>query len=96
MNGLKNGVVVNSFDLPSNDPAGGVHLTLQTTVTNVGSSTSELRECIDVPVFLAVSGGRAAQLYRLQQLRRRYAVRACSVQQWFYPCPPMSVNTVAQ
>ncbi|KAF8586733.1 hypothetical protein K439DRAFT_1631457 [Ramaria rubella] len=34
MNGLKNGVVIDSFDLPSNDPAGGVHLTLQTTVTN--------------------------------------------------------------
>lgn len=34
MNGLKNGVVINSFDLPSNDPAGGIHLTLNTTVTN--------------------------------------------------------------
>jgi hypothetical protein len=34
MNGLKGGVVINSFDLPSNDPAGGIHLTLQTTVTN--------------------------------------------------------------
>jgi hypothetical protein len=35
MNGLKNGVTINSFDLPSNDPAGGIHLTLETTVTNV-------------------------------------------------------------
>lgn len=34
-NGLKNGVKINSFDLPSNDPAGGIHLTLETTVTNV-------------------------------------------------------------
>ncbi|KAI0072486.1 hypothetical protein K474DRAFT_1678619 [Panus rudis PR-1116 ss-1] len=34
MNGLKNGVVINSFDLPKNDPAGGIHLTLDTTVTN--------------------------------------------------------------
>lgn len=33
-NGLKNGVVVNSFDLPENDPLGGIHLTLNTTVTN--------------------------------------------------------------
>jgi hypothetical protein len=33
-NGLKNGVRINSFDLPANDPAGGVHLTLNTTVTN--------------------------------------------------------------
>ena len=37
MNGLKNGVVINSFDLPENDPAGGIHLTLNTTVTNVSS-----------------------------------------------------------
>lgn len=35
-NGLKNGVTIQSFDLPDNDPAGGIHLTLQTTVTNVG------------------------------------------------------------
>ena len=34
MNGLQNGVIINSFDLPANDPAGGVHLTLNTTVTN--------------------------------------------------------------
>lgn len=34
-NGLKNGVVVKSFDLPSNDPAGGIHLTVQSEVTNV-------------------------------------------------------------
>ncbi len=35
MNGLKNGVTINSFDLPANDPAGGIHLTLNTTVVNV-------------------------------------------------------------
>ena len=35
MNSLKNGVVINSFDLPSNDPAGGIHLTLDTSVSNV-------------------------------------------------------------
>lgn len=33
-NGLKGDVIINSFDLPSNDPAGGIHLTLQTTVNN--------------------------------------------------------------
>jgi len=35
MNNLKNGVIINSFDLPGNDPAGGIHLTLNTSVTNV-------------------------------------------------------------
>jgi hypothetical protein len=34
MNNLANGVVVNSFDLPANDPAGGIHLTLDTSITN--------------------------------------------------------------
>lgn len=44
-NGLKNGVVINSFDLPDNDPLGGIHLTLNTTVTNpsqVGISLSNI------------------------------------------------------
>ena len=38
MNSLKNGVKINSFDLPNNDPAGGIHLTLNTSVTNVCAS----------------------------------------------------------
>lgn len=35
MNGLRNGVVIESFDLPENDPSGGIHLTLNTSITNV-------------------------------------------------------------
>ncbi|KAH7108191.1 hypothetical protein BKA62DRAFT_764259 [Auriculariales sp. MPI-PUGE-AT-0066] len=42
MNGLKGGVVINSFDLPSNDPAGGIHLTLDTTITNPAQVGVEL------------------------------------------------------
>ncbi|KII92866.1 hypothetical protein PLICRDRAFT_102438 [Plicaturopsis crispa FD-325 SS-3] len=45
MNGLKNGVKINSFDLPANDPAGGIHLTIQSEVTNpsqVGVSLSSI------------------------------------------------------
>jgi len=34
-NSLKNGVTIKSFDLPGNDPAGGIHLTLDTTIINV-------------------------------------------------------------
>lgn len=41
-NGLKGGVVINSFDLPSNDPAGGIHLTLDTSVTNPSQVGIEL------------------------------------------------------
>lgn len=36
-NGLRGGVIINSFDLPSNDPAGGISLSLQTTITNPSS-----------------------------------------------------------
>ncbi|KAF9484474.1 hypothetical protein BDN70DRAFT_872495 [Pholiota conissans] len=44
-NGLVNGVTINSFDLPSNDPAGGIHLTINSTVVNpsqVGIQLSSL------------------------------------------------------
>ncbi|GAA6063179.1 hypothetical protein JCM10212_003114 [Sporobolomyces blumeae] len=37
MNGFKNLVTIESFDLPYNDPAGGIHLTLQTSLTNPSS-----------------------------------------------------------
>ncbi|OJT10827.1 hypothetical protein TRAPUB_12696, partial [Trametes pubescens] len=42
MNNLKNGVLIETFDLPSNDPAGGIHLTLQTNVTNPSQVGVEL------------------------------------------------------
>ncbi|KAJ8482152.1 hypothetical protein ONZ45_g15054 [Pleurotus djamor] len=44
-NGLANGVKINSFDLPSNDPAGGIHLTIEASATNpsqVGVQLSSL------------------------------------------------------
>ncbi|KAG1851680.1 hypothetical protein F4604DRAFT_1933963 [Suillus subluteus] len=41
-NGLKNGVVINSFDLPSNDPAGGIHLTINSEVINPSQVGIEL------------------------------------------------------
>jgi hypothetical protein len=34
MNGLKNAVTINNFDLPADDPAGGITLTLDTTIAN--------------------------------------------------------------
>lgn len=34
-NGLKGGVQITTFDLPSNDPNGGIHLTLNAATTNV-------------------------------------------------------------
>ena len=42
MNNLKNCVKINSFDLPGNDPAGGIHLTLDTSVTNVSGQVAFL------------------------------------------------------
>ncbi|KAJ7251753.1 hypothetical protein B0H12DRAFT_1234031 [Mycena haematopus] len=41
-NGLKGGVTINSFDLPSNDPAGGIHLTINSTVANPSQVGIEL------------------------------------------------------
>ena len=38
-NGLKDSVKIQSFDLPSNDPSGGIHLTLEATtaITALGA-----------------------------------------------------------
>ncbi|KAG6908393.1 hypothetical protein DXG01_004822 [Tephrocybe rancida] len=44
-NGLKDGVKIKTFDLPSNDPAGGIHLTLDAATENpsqVGISLSSI------------------------------------------------------
>ncbi|KAJ6607775.1 hypothetical protein B0H10DRAFT_2227490 [Mycena sp. CBHHK59/15] len=41
-NGLKGGVVIKTFDLPSNDPAGGIHLTLEATAANPSQVGIEL------------------------------------------------------
>ncbi|KAF8972948.1 hypothetical protein BDZ97DRAFT_1691577 [Flammula alnicola] len=41
-NGLQGGVTIQSFDLPSNDPAGGIHLTLEATVANPSQVGIEL------------------------------------------------------
>ncbi|KAF8557967.1 hypothetical protein OG21DRAFT_1504634 [Imleria badia] len=41
-NGLQNGVTINSFDLPANDPSGGIQLTIQSTVTNPSQVGIEL------------------------------------------------------
>ncbi|CAA7259257.1 unnamed protein product [Cyclocybe aegerita] len=44
-NGLQGGVTIQTFDLPSDDPAGGIHLTLETTAANpsqVGIQLSSL------------------------------------------------------
>ena len=35
LNGLQGDVKIETFNLPNNDPAGGIQLTLQTNITNV-------------------------------------------------------------
>ncbi|KAL1743139.1 hypothetical protein HDZ31DRAFT_83635 [Schizophyllum fasciatum] len=42
MNGLRDGVAINSFDLPSNDENGGIHLTVDSTVKNPSQVGIEL------------------------------------------------------
>ncbi|KAL4074292.1 hypothetical protein J3A83DRAFT_4234939 [Scleroderma citrinum] len=41
-NGLKNGITIESFDLPADDPAGGIQLTIQSEVTNPSQVGIEL------------------------------------------------------
>ncbi|KAF9529294.1 hypothetical protein CPB83DRAFT_790385 [Crepidotus variabilis] len=41
-NGLKDAVKIHSFDLPANDPAGGIHLTIQATTINPSQVGIEL------------------------------------------------------
>ncbi|KAL1735691.1 hypothetical protein EV714DRAFT_280260 [Schizophyllum commune] len=42
MNGLRDGVTINSFDLPSNDDNGGIHLTIDATAKNPSQVGVEL------------------------------------------------------
>ncbi|KAK2467793.1 hypothetical protein APHAL10511_000088 [Amanita phalloides] len=42
-NGLEGGVQIESFDLPNDDPAGGIHLTLQTKIHNPSQVGIQLR-----------------------------------------------------
>ena len=60
VNNLRGGVVINHFDLPSNDPAGGVTLTLQTSVTNPSSVGVALSQIGFQNYFEGVNIGPAA------------------------------------
>jgi hypothetical protein len=60
LNGLQGGVKIETFNLPNNDPAGGIQLTLQTTVTNV--SYCQASRIIGLNLALAVTNRDATQL----------------------------------
>ncbi|KAF5351977.1 hypothetical protein D9756_007389 [Leucocoprinus leucothites] len=51
-NGLKDGVKVQTFDLPADDPAGGIHLTLEASTTN----PSDVGIQLDSLGFVTMSG----------------------------------------
>ncbi|KAK0546638.1 hypothetical protein OC846_005187, partial [Tilletia horrida] len=60
-NGLKGDVIINSYDLPSNDPAGGIHLTVQSTINNPSSVGVQLSQFgINVDVNGTFIGPQAA------------------------------------
>ncbi|KAJ3838704.1 hypothetical protein F5878DRAFT_725102 [Lentinula raphanica] len=66
-NGLKDGVQIQSFDLPANDPDGGIHLTLNASVKNpsqVGIELSSLgfNSFADNQLIAPVSSGSVALL----------------------------------
>ncbi|TKY86943.1 hypothetical protein EX895_004231 [Sporisorium graminicola] len=68
--GLKNSVIINSFDLPSNDPAGGIHLTAVSTIYNpaqVGIQLSRFGVNL-LANGTALGPGAAAEPFVLQAL----------------------------
>lgn len=68
-NGLKGGVRIKSFDLPSNDPAGGIHLTLEATTANVKISISYFSS--HLTTVLALSSWYSAQSSGIRDIRWR-------------------------
>lgn len=60
MNGFRGNVKINSFDLPSNDAAGGITLVLQTTLTNPSSVGVELSTIGFMNYFGSTNIGPAA------------------------------------
>ena len=71
MNNLKGGVKINTFDLPSNDPAGGIHLTLDTSVTNV----SYMSRSFPLIVLTTVSRSRRKSVSSCRRSRSRTSSR---------------------
>jgi hypothetical protein len=68
MNGFKNDVLIQSFDLPYNDPAGGIHLTLQTQLTNPASVGVQLSQLVFSNSFGSTTIGpaQATEAFTLQ------------------------------
>lgn len=77
LNNLANGVVINSFDLPENDPEGGIHLTIQSTVTNVCLATMKASSI--AKVLLALASRVLVVLHRLPSILRKYELGSCGV-----------------
>ncbi|KAE9401586.1 hypothetical protein BT96DRAFT_918717 [Gymnopus androsaceus JB14] len=55
-NGLKGGVVIQNFNLPSNDPAGGITLTINATAENVSLSDLTVSQATKLIAPVATSG----------------------------------------
>lgn len=91
MNNLKNGVKINSFDLPANDPAGGIHLTLDTTVTNVRYSinTFEGPKGFTHKGFLAIASWNRIELARIPKFLWKYQYWPGQIQWDLHPQRPV-------
>lgn len=78
LNNLANGVVIDSFDLPENDPDGGIHLTIQSTVTNVRVAIMRRDFAAEGPP-IALASRVLVILYRLPSILRRHKPRSRGV-----------------
>ncbi|KAK0542857.1 hypothetical protein OC846_006614, partial [Tilletia horrida] len=67
-NGLKGAVSISSFDLPSNDPAGGIHLDVKSTINNpsqVGITLSRFGINVNLPDGTFLGPEAAAETFTL-------------------------------
>lgn len=65
---MQGGVKIETFDLPNNDPAGGIQLTLETSITNVGYR--QANRIVDVTWVLAIASWDATQLNLVRHVLR--------------------------
>ncbi len=85
LNKLKNGVTIKSFDLPGNDPAGGVHLTLDTTIANVKLRADCLQQSFLLICITAFTSWHRSQQHRFPSLLWKYEYWSSRFDRYCHP-----------
>ena len=85
MNNLNNGVTIKSFNLPGNDPAGGIHLTLDMSVTNVSLQVAFLLHSFSKICWIALSSWYCPQWDWFPSLLWKHQYWASCIKQPIHP-----------